>query len=98
MFPSTELNELKNLITEAEEKKFPESDLLQTLINAVTEAEKCSNVANQLVSKKVRTRFVFTANFILVWIGDLTSPLLPCFLYIFILEIDSPLKANMWLS
>ncbi|XP_059161364.1 lysine-specific demethylase 5A-like isoform X2 [Physella acuta] len=51
-----ELNELKNLITEAEEKKFPESDLLQTLINAVTEAEKCSNVANQLVSKKVRTR------------------------------------------
>ncbi|GFN77384.1 lysine-specific demethylase 5a [Plakobranchus ocellatus] len=51
-----DLNELKELITESEEKKFPESDLLQTLINAVTEAEKCSNVANQLVSKKVRTR------------------------------------------
>ncbi|BFZ10485.1 hypothetical protein BsWGS_13524 [Bradybaena similaris] len=47
---------LKDLITEATEKKFPESDLLQTLINAVTEAEKCSNVANQLVTKKVRTR------------------------------------------
>ncbi|XP_013066570.2 lysine-specific demethylase 5A-like isoform X1 [Biomphalaria glabrata] len=51
-----ELNELKELITEAEEKKFPDSDLLQTLINAVSEAEKCSNVANQLVSKKIRTR------------------------------------------
>ncbi|GFR98729.1 lysine-specific demethylase 5A [Elysia marginata] len=51
-----DLNQLKDLITESEEKKFPESDLLQTLINAVTEAEKCSNVANQLVSKKVRTR------------------------------------------
>ncbi|KAK3776769.1 hypothetical protein RRG08_058519 [Elysia crispata] len=51
-----DINELKDLITESEEKKFPESDLLQTLINAVTEAEKCSNVANQLVSKKVRTR------------------------------------------
>lgn len=51
-----DLNQLKDLITEAEEKKFPESDLLQTLINAVTEAEKCSSVANQLVSKKVRTR------------------------------------------
>lgn len=51
-----DLNELKDLITEATEKKFPESDLLQTLINAVTEAEKCSSVANQLVTKKVRTR------------------------------------------
>lgn len=33
--------------------------MLQTLINAVGEAEKCANVANQLVSKKVRTRCVY---------------------------------------
>ncbi|XP_012946958.1 lysine-specific demethylase 5A isoform X2 [Aplysia californica] len=51
-----ELGELKELIAEAEDKKFPESDLLQTLVSAVTEAEKCSSVAAQLVSKKVRTR------------------------------------------
>ena len=51
-----QIGELKELIAEAEEKKFPESDLLHTLVNAVSEAEKCSNVAAQLISKKVRTR------------------------------------------
>ncbi|XP_064606539.1 lysine-specific demethylase 5A-like isoform X1 [Liolophura sinensis] len=51
-----DLEELKELITEAEEKRFPDDDLLQTLISAVSEAEKCANVANQLVTKKVRTR------------------------------------------
>lgn len=53
---SADLEELKELITEAEEKRFPDDDLLQTLISAVSEAEKCANVANQLVTKKVRTR------------------------------------------
>ena len=52
-----ELNDLKELITEAEEKKFPDSPLLQTLGEAVGEAEKCASVANQLVSAKVRTRY-----------------------------------------
>lgn len=51
-----ELVDLKELITEATDKKFPDSPLLQALIDAVGEAEKCANVANQLVSKKVRTR------------------------------------------
>ncbi|KAK7101928.1 hypothetical protein V1264_020234 [Littorina saxatilis] len=51
-----ELWELKDLLQEADEKKFPESELKNTLANAITEAEKCANVANQLVSKKVRTR------------------------------------------
>nr|KAG5711307.1 hypothetical protein BaRGS_006004 [Batillaria attramentaria] len=51
-----ELSDLKELLQEAEEKKFPESDLKNTLANAITEAEKCASVANQLVSKKVRTR------------------------------------------
>lgn len=53
-----DLWELKDLLQEADEKKFPESELKSTLANAITEAEKCANVANQLVSKKVRTRFV----------------------------------------
>ena len=52
----TDLLELKNLLIDAEEKHFPESDLMQSLNDAVTEASKCANVANQLVSKKVRTR------------------------------------------
>ncbi|KAL5014006.1 hypothetical protein ScPMuIL_008276 [Solemya velum] len=51
-----DIQDFKNLITEAEDKHFPETELLQTLITAVGEAEKCANVANQLVSKKVRTR------------------------------------------
>ncbi|KAK3610530.1 hypothetical protein CHS0354_008964 [Potamilus streckersoni] len=51
-----ELHDLKNLVTEAEEKHFPDSELLTRLVSAVNEAEKCVNVANQLVSKKVRTR------------------------------------------
>lgn len=51
-----DLSELKNLLIDAEEKHFPDSELMQSLNNAVTEAMKCANVANQLVSKKVRTR------------------------------------------
>ncbi|KAL8614742.1 hypothetical protein ACOMHN_055300 [Nucella lapillus] len=51
-----ELYELQELVSEAEEKKFPDSQLRSTLANAITEAEKCASVANQLVSKKVRTR------------------------------------------
>ncbi|ESO91413.1 hypothetical protein LOTGIDRAFT_205701 [Lottia gigantea] len=51
-----ELTELRELITEFEEKRFPENELYQTLVMSVTEAEKCADVANQLVSKKVRTR------------------------------------------
>lgn len=41
---------------EAEEMKFENCELLKTLDSGIQEAEKCSNVAQQLVSKKVRTR------------------------------------------
>lgn len=54
----TELPDLKEYITEAEEKRFPDSELMQQLVMAVSEAEKCANVAAQLVSKKARTRSV----------------------------------------
>ena len=51
-----DLHDLKCMIEEAKSKKFPDSPLLQSLQDAVSEAEKCAAVANQLVSKKVRTR------------------------------------------
>ena len=44
------------MISEAKEQKFPDSDHLTALQDAVSEAEKCATVANHLVSKKVRTR------------------------------------------
>lgn len=58
--PSTpktmDLNELKALLNEADGKKFPKSDLLQTLKNAVDDAEKCASVIQQLDLNKMRTR------------------------------------------
>ncbi|PNF26510.1 Lysine-specific demethylase 5A [Cryptotermes secundus] len=51
-----DLTEVKSLLQEAEQKKFPESELLQALMQVVTEAEKCASVAQQLSCKKVRTR------------------------------------------
>jgi histone demethylase JARID1 len=54
-----DLPDLKEYIAEAEEKRFPDSELMQQLVMAVNEAEKCANVAAQLVSKKARTRSVY---------------------------------------
>lgn len=47
---------MKELVKEAEDKRFPDSELLKALIAAMHEAEKCAAVASQLVGKKVRTR------------------------------------------
>ena len=52
----TELCELRELVEEAESQRFPDSELLQTLVQAVTEADKCATVAAHLATKKVRTR------------------------------------------
>lgn len=52
----TELEEMRELVKQAEEKQFPDGELLQTLKSAITESEKCASVAQQLVSRKVRTR------------------------------------------
>ncbi|XP_012280328.1 lysine-specific demethylase lid isoform X2 [Orussus abietinus] len=51
-----ELSELKELLNEAETKKFPESELLTALTTAVQDAEKCASVAQQLLNNKQRTR------------------------------------------
>ena len=62
-----DLLDLKELVTEAEEKKFPDTPLMQTLIAAISEAEKCASVANQLVCKKVHTRCVD-------WVNNVNEP------------------------
>lgn len=50
------LNVLRELVTTAEQSQFPECGLLEELQVAVAEAERCGNVATQLVTKKHRTR------------------------------------------
>lgn len=50
------LQELKALLNEADGKKFPKCELLQTLTDAVEDAEKCARVIQQLDLNKMRTR------------------------------------------
>ena len=49
---------LKEMLTEAQSNKYPESELLEALQLTVEEADKCQMVAQQLCSNKgkVRTR------------------------------------------
>lgn len=46
----------RGLLQEAEDKKFPDSELLQALRISVQEATKCANVASQLGGRKTRNR------------------------------------------
>ncbi|CAH1103658.1 unnamed protein product [Psylliodes chrysocephalus] len=50
------LSDLRALLSEADGKKFPKCDLLQTLTSAVEDAEKCASVIHQLDLNKMRTR------------------------------------------
>ena len=50
------MNGLKELLTEAEVKRFPDIELVSSLREAIETAEKCTLVAQQLMSSKVRTR------------------------------------------
>ena len=50
--------DLQELLDEALEKRFPESQLLTTLTTAVQDAEKCASVAKQLLNSKQRTRLM----------------------------------------
>ena len=51
-----DISELRALVSDAAEKKFPDSPLLQSLEEAIAEADKCAAVAQQLVSTKARAR------------------------------------------
>lgn len=50
------LNELKAMLAEADDKHFPKSDLIITLMNAIEDADKCASVIKQLDLNKIRTR------------------------------------------
>ena len=54
----SEFHALKDYITQAEESQFPECDLLDQLRNHIIEAEQCSQVANQLLTKKHKSRYL----------------------------------------
>lgn len=53
---SLTLTELKALLSEADGKNFPKSDLIVALVNAIEDAEKCASVIKQLDLNKIRTR------------------------------------------
>ncbi|GFV97950.1 hypothetical protein TNCV_5069901 [Trichonephila clavipes] len=56
-----DIAELKDLVTEAEEKKFPNVELLQKLVETVDEGEKCTALAQQLLNRRVRTSVTIVA-------------------------------------
>ena len=58
-----DFSELKDLLEEANERKYPPTDMLEALNLTVEEAEKCQTVANQLGSKKVNCFFIWPKAF-----------------------------------
>lgn len=52
----TDLIELKVLLEDAEDRKYPEKGLFRRLREMVKEAETCSSVAQLLLSRKQRHR------------------------------------------
>ncbi|GIX89785.1 hypothetical protein CEXT_172121, partial [Caerostris extrusa] len=50
------ISELRDYLTEAEEKKFPSTELLKDLADTIDEGEKCTAIAQQLLSTRIRTR------------------------------------------
>lgn len=53
---SSELAGLKELLAEAESQRFPDTEVVSSLREAVDIAEKCRMMAEKLMSSKVRTR------------------------------------------
>ena len=50
-----DFDDIKELVEEAETRKYPDSELSEALTVTVEEADKCQQVANQLGNKKVCT-------------------------------------------
>lgn len=55
-FVFTDLIELRVMLEDAEDRKYPENDLFRKLRDAVKEAETCASVAQLLLSKKQKHR------------------------------------------
>ena len=51
-----EFDDIKEMLEEAQTRKYPETELFEALTLTVEEADKCQTVAQQLGNKKVRTR------------------------------------------
>ena len=51
-----DVDDIKELLEEAQSRKYPETELFEALTLTVEEADKCQTVAQQLGNKKVRTR------------------------------------------
>ena len=51
-----DFEDIKELLEEAQSRKYPETELFEALTLTVEEADKCQTVAQQLGNKKVRTR------------------------------------------
>ena len=56
VFIFTDLIELRVMLEDAEDRKYPENDLFRKLRDAVKEAETCGSVAQLLLSKKQKHR------------------------------------------
>lgn len=50
----SDVPQMKKLILEAKEKKYPDAGLMKNLQRAVNEAEKCAALATQLVNRNLR--------------------------------------------
>jgi len=50
-----ELTELRKLLSEAREQRYPDSSMLRSLHKTVQEAEKCASLASQLVQRKINS-------------------------------------------
>lgn len=55
-FIVTDLLELRVMLEDAEDRKYPENDLFRKLRDAVKEAETCASVAQLLLSRKQKHR------------------------------------------
>ena len=54
-----DFSDLKEMLEEAQNSKYPETELFEALTLTVEEAEKCQTVAHQLGNKKVSIIFFY---------------------------------------
>lgn len=48
------LPDMRSLVQEAREKKYPDTGLTKNLQRAITDSERCANLASALVNKNLR--------------------------------------------
>ena len=58
-----DFSDLKEMLEEAQNSKYPETELFEALTLTVEEAEKCQTVAHQLGNKKVSIIFFLRTDF-----------------------------------